>query len=394
SFSGNPSLRINNTNAAVSARLSVGLQTFDLDLPAGPYVRVEGRGLVLTALGQTLSGDFAFEQVTSLGANGVPNGGDDIEVVRVGATNVTLALGDGATDVLTVSSGSGAIFVVPGRVFGEITGTVALAVPSIWLTGAFKLQFNTGAVAVQETLRVGVVPVQVQLPAGPYVRVAGTGVGVSLLGQTLTGDFAFERTVDTGTTPANGLPAGPYVRIEGGATGSPVTLNALGQQLRGRFVFEETTNSLNQRIVRVAASGVEMSFANGSLVVRNGDGVLLFLPSGTAGRLSADVGLAANTGVALRGSFAPEFNTTGQAVSQPLRIGANTTNLDPPAGPFLRVSGQGVSLVVAGQTLSGDFAFEQITLGPGPNVFDPADDIHALRIAATQVSLSLGDGSV
>src|SRR5207247_333071 len=345
SFSGNPSLRINNTNAAVSARLSVGLQTFDLDLPAGPYVRVEGRGLVLTALGQTLSGDFAFEQVTSLGANGVPNGGDDIEVVRVGATNVTLALGDGATDVLTVSSGSGAIFVVPGRVFGEITGTVALAVPSIWLTGAFKLQFNTGAVAVQETLRVGVVPVQVQLPAGPYVRVAGTGVGVSLLGQTLTGDFAFERTVDagghpvvrlqgnnvtlglggngtpvlqltdgagsfvvrsagtagqlsanvalnvpgvslsgtfalfvnTGTTPAIGLPAGPYVRIEGGATGSPVTLNALGQQLRGRFVFEETTNSLNQRIVRVAASGVEMSFANGSLVVRNGDGVLLFL---------------------------------------------------------------------------------------------------------------------
>src|SRR2546430_1071445 len=55
-----------------------------------------------------------------------------------------------------------------------------------------------GRAAVHETLRVGVVPVQVQLPQGPYLRVAGTGVGLTLVGQTLSGDFAFERTLDAG----------------------------------------------------------------------------------------------------------------------------------------------------------------------------------------------------
>ncbi|PYQ02014.1 MAG: hypothetical protein DMF83_24450, partial [Acidobacteria bacterium] len=166
-------------------------------------------------------------------------------------------------------------------------------------------------------------------------------------------------------------------------------------QLSGRFAFEEIRNSLGQRIVRMAATGVEMSFANSMLVVHNGEGVLLILPAGVAGRLSAQVGLAANSGVSLRGSFSLEFNTTSAAISQTFRIGANTTVLDLVAGPFLRVSGDDVSLVVAGQTLSGNFAFEQITTGRGQDgIPGTPDDILALRIAATDVSLSLGDGSV
>ncbi|PYN91696.1 MAG: hypothetical protein DMD91_33745, partial [Candidatus Rokuibacteriota bacterium] len=341
SLRGDFGLRINNTNAAVHERLTVGLDSFDLDLPAGPYVRVQGDGVVLTVLGQTLTGNFAFEQVTSLGANGVPGGGDDVQVVRVGATGVALALSDGATDLLTVSNASGAIFVTPTSVFGEITGAVALNVPGISVSGTLEIQLNTGAAAVQETLRVGVVPVQVRLPAGPYLRVAGTGIGLTVVGQTLSGDFAFERTLDasghpivhlqasnvtaglggngtpvlaltggsgnlvvtsTGTAgqlsgsvvlnvpgvslsgtialsvnttaaPANGLPAGPYLRVEAGTAASAATLSVLGQQLSGRFAFEEIRNSLGQRIVRMAATGVEMSFANSMLVVHNGEGV-------------------------------------------------------------------------------------------------------------------------
>src|SRR5207249_6727762 len=394
---------------------------------------------------------------------GVPGGGDDVQVVRVGATGVALALGNGAADLLTVSNASGAIFVMPASVFGEITGAVALNVPGISVSGTLEIQLNTGPMAVHETLRVGVVPVQVQLPQGPYLRVAGTGVGLTLVGQTLSGDFAFERTLDAGghaivrlqasnvsaglggngtpvlaltggsgslvvtstgtagqlsgnvvlnvpgvslsgpialsvnttAAPANGLPPGPYLRVEAGTAASAATLSVLGQQLSGRFAFEEIRNSLGQRIVRMAATGVEMSFANSMLVVPNGEGVLLILPAGVAGRLSAQVGLAANSGVSLRGSFSLEVNTTSAAISQTFRIGANTTVLDLVAGPFLRVSGDDVSLVVAGQTLSGNFAFEQITTGRGQDgIPGTPDDILALRIAATDVSLSLGDGSV
>src|SRR2546422_2900193 len=163
SFSGDFSLRINNTNAAINERLTVGLDSFDLDLPIGPYVRVQGDDVVLTVLGQTLTGNFAFEQVTSLGANGVPGGGDDVQVVRVGATGVALALGNGAADLLTVSNASGAIFVMPASGLGEMTGAVALNVPGISVSGTLEIQLNTGPMAVHETLRVGVVPVQVQL---------------------------------------------------------------------------------------------------------------------------------------------------------------------------------------------------------------------------------------
>ena len=314
---------------------------------------------------------------------------------------MALALGAGAGDLLTVSDASGAIFVMPASVFGEITGAVALNVPGISVSGTLEIQLNTGPMAVHETLRVGVVPVQVQLPQGPYLRVAGTGVGLTLVGQTLSGDFAFERTLDAGghaivrlqasnvsaglggngtpvlaltggsgslvvtstgtagqlsgnvvlnvpgvslsgtialsvnttAAPANGLPPGPYLRVEAGTAASAATLSVLGQQLSGRFAFEEIRNSLGQRIVRMAATGVEMSFANSMLVVHNGEGVLLILPAGVAGRLSAQVGLAANSGVSLRGSFSLEFNTTSAAISQTFRIGANTTVLDLVAGP-------------------------------------------------------------
>src|SRR5206468_10983824 len=277
-----------------------------------------------------------------------PGGGDGIQVVRLGATHVALALGAGAGDLLTVSDASGAIFVMPASVFGGFTVAVALNVPGISFSGTLKFQLNTGPMAVHETLRVGVVPVQVQLPQGPYLRVAGTGVGVTVVGQTLSGDFAFERTLDAGghaivrlhasnvsaglggngtpvlaltggsgnlvvtsagtagqlsgsvvlnvpgvslsgtiallvntmAAPANGLPAGPYLRVEAGTAASAATLSVLGQQLRRRFAFEEIRNSLGQRIVRVAATGVEMSFADGMLVVHNGEGVLLILPAG------------------------------------------------------------------------------------------------------------------
>src|SRR5207247_9478841 len=103
----------------------------------------------------------------------------------------------------------------------------------------------------------------------------------------------------------------------------------------------------------MAATGVEMSFANSMLVVHNGEGVLLILPAGVAGRLSAQVGLAANSGVSLRGSFSLEFNTTSAAISQTFRIGANTTVLDLVAGRLLGVCGGGARSVVGGPPRGG-----------------------------------------
>ena len=57
---------------------------------------------------------------------------------------------------------------------------------------------NNTSAAVSESVQVGGATLAVSLPAGPYVRVAGTGVTLRVAGQRLSGDFSFERVAVTG----------------------------------------------------------------------------------------------------------------------------------------------------------------------------------------------------
>jgi len=73
------------------------------------------------------------------------------------------------------------------------------------LSGTLVVEINNTDEAIDEVFFVGGLPVPFQIEAGNYVRVSGTGVHVEVLGQTLTGNFAFEeRTVDRDGTPGNG----------------------------------------------------------------------------------------------------------------------------------------------------------------------------------------------
>ena len=48
---------------------------------------------------------------------------------------------------------------------------------------------------------------------------------------------------------------------------------------------------------------------------------------------------------------------TGEAFTRDVKVGGDKVELDLPAGPYTKFEGAG-SLVVAGQTLSGDFALK------------------------------------
>ncbi|CAB5080406.1 hypothetical protein D3OALGB2SA_510, partial [Olavius algarvensis associated proteobacterium Delta 3] len=472
-FRGDVSLAINNTNVAVSETSTVAGETLTLDLPFGPYLRVEGTGVELDVLDQTLSGDFSFEQVTSLGANGVPdadpNTGDDVAVVRVAAANVSLSMGDATNELLHLSNGQGALFITPQGLAGEVVGTLALNVPNVSLTGNVSLQFNNTGAAVSEVFKVGPIPVPLELPAGPFVRVAGTDLELTIAEQTMTGDVAITQTTDglgrtvllvaiehltvrlgrtngsailevtatsgefmftedgtagslenvsvalnvpgarlegtfhlrinTTPDPVDGLPAGPYLRVEG----EQVQLSILGQTLNGTFAFESITRN-GQQIVRVAASDVSLFLgSNGGtdgdpgddagLQIVNGQGVFLLLPAGVAGRISATISLRPDT-ISLSGVFTLEINTAPVRIAESFQIGASTTQLDLPIGPFLRVTGDDVSIAVLGQQLQGDFVVEQVVIGRGDdNLPGTDDDEKAVRISVSNVSLSLGDGA-
>jgi hypothetical protein len=100
-----------------------------VSLPAGPYLRFEGTGIVLTVLGQTLSAAaLTVDRATTAGP------GAPVDMLRLAATGVQLAMG-GASPVLTVSDGTALLLVKGGVLAGTVSGTVAVTVPQVELRG-------------------------------------------------------------------------------------------------------------------------------------------------------------------------------------------------------------------------------------------------------------------
>src|SRR5207249_11623852 len=124
---------------------------------------------------------FAFDHGTSA---------DD---VRIAASNVTLDLGGGSTGPVRVVGGEGVLLLTGAGIAGELSGTVVVTVPGVSVGGAFSIAMNTTASPVSAAVTVGGQAVGVDLPAGPYLRVTGINTTLTVLGQTLTGNFAFER---------------------------------------------------------------------------------------------------------------------------------------------------------------------------------------------------------
>ena len=237
----------------------------------------------------------------------------DQQVVRIGLSGVTLAFG-GATPVLTVTNGGGALLLTAAGVAGSLQGTIAVAIPQVSLTGALAVEFNTIASPVDEILQVAGSPVPLKLPGGPYVRVAGTGIDLQIAGQILRGDIELRRST-----------------------------NAAGQVT--------TQVKLENVVVRLGGTAASPIVT----ITQNGPGTFIVSPAGIAGALGVAVQVTV-PGVSLTGTFALQINTTTTAQT------VSTVAL--PAGPFLRVSGTG-RLAVLGQELSGSFAVEQATTATG-----------------------------
>ena len=104
--------------------------------------------------------------------------------------------------------------------------------------------------------------------------------------------------------------------------------------------------------------------ANPVVLITNAKGALLFDLTGLTGQGSASVALAASTGVSLSGIFEFAINTKTTPVHKQVNLADGSALLvDLPAGPFVRVQGQNVTLQAAGETLKGDFVITQLQAG-------------------------------
>ena len=328
-----------------------------VDLPAtGQFLRVEGTNIKLTVAGQTLRGSFSFEQRTLA---------DGTRIVLLAFADVALSLGGSpSTDaqpvppdaLITLTITQGAALIVPGGLAARLDGALTLGGPlqgTLDFVGPFHLSINTTTLPVHQNVTVGGMPIALDLPAGPYLRIAGG-------------------------------------RNDDGS-GSPIQLNVLGQTLEGNFTFEQMTNSAGQTIVRVGASGVGLDLGGGVVRVTGGQGSFVLAPDGIAGDLAATVALNLPGDASFEGQFRIALNQTNHVVNQSLNVGGQTLTLNLPAGPYLRVEGQGITLHIAGQTLGGDFAFERVTSGgPDKDLATTANNVQVIRIGAANVHLSLG----
>ncbi|HEY3484876.1 MAG TPA: hypothetical protein VGK49_05795, partial [Ilumatobacteraceae bacterium] len=442
SFTGGTfSVAFNTGAAAVDTTIEVGGVESSFELPGGPYLRVELRRTVATTpvklvvLGQAIEGEFALESAT--GTSG--------SILRIAATNVALRFTTGTTtttDVFTLTNGEGFVVVNSTGVGASIRGTAALNVPGVSVSADLHILVNTSTTtAIDETFSVGTRTIRVLVDSGPYVKVTGTNVTLSVAGQSLRGDISFEQAAGTttitlenttlelgdggatfltatilegqftisttaGVTNVTGniaasldvdVPnvdlhadlievtvdsAAGLLEIAVGETGDPATLTVLGQRISAVVRARSTTSATGERHVLLAISEASVDFntePDGS-----GDSLLSF--SNGSGIVSIR-----STGTA--GRISLEDVTAGLTeltlVADLFEVEFNTDaaavnasfggqSIGVPGGPYVQVRVLGLELAIAGViTLGADVVIRQ--------------DVDTLDIAATNVSAVIGD---
>src|SRR5439155_762963 len=252
------------------------------------FVRIAGTGISINIAGQTLSGDFTFEQKTNAASQ---------KVVRVNAKNINLSLGNG---LVTVSGGS-ALFVIGTSGFaGKFSGAVTLGVPNVSFAANLTVEVNNTGAAVNQIIG----------------------------GDTLT------------------LSAGQYVRV----TGSAVQINVLGQTITGNFTLEKGTTASGEQVIKVAIIDATLQIKSGATTfvnVTDADGGFIISSRGVAANLIIS-GLTLNipglTGNALSADkIELQFNSMTSPVNDTLMVrdatgATQSVTLNLPAGPFVSVT--------------------------------------------------------
>ena len=104
------SLKVNTTDQEVDEVVEILGQVKPINVPAGPYVKVNAVGAGLSIVGlQLITGDFGFEQKEEQGS----------QVVTIEAANVAFDFGDAVGSVVTFHSGAGIFILRDGQLSGE-----------------------------------------------------------------------------------------------------------------------------------------------------------------------------------------------------------------------------------------------------------------------------------
>ena len=248
----------------------------------------------------------------------------------------SLSAGTGTTQSIGMDHGQGLLVATASGLAGHVSGHVTTNVGAdLSITGTLGLTVNTTAAAVTTSLTVGGVTQTLTVAAGPYLRFEGTGLTVTVLGQTLTGDVAVEKA-----TP----------------------------------LLADGTADTTRSVLRLTATNVTLTLGGATPVVSLTQGTAVLLLTGTtvAGRVTGTLAVAIPQ-VSLTGDLALEVNTGSTAVNETFRIGsaAPVTLVLPAAGtggPYVQVRAPGSP---SSSSVSGSAATWP-SPGPSPAAYRPS----------------------
>ena len=342
SVSGLFSVVINDTNVAYNQTINVNGTSVLVNVPIGPYLRVTAKGntsdadttndhATMVVLGITLTGDFDYERRQTT------TGGE--QVVTVAGADLSFDLGSVSNDLISVSNGTAAFIITNAGLAGTSTATITENIPGVTLGGTFAVSLNNTNAPVNETISISGGPTQtINLPAGPFLQLSGTGATIGFLGVTLTGNFTLKQ--DTAVS---------------------------GRQL-----------------IAVTANSVNFNFGTSIVTLTNGSGDFLITDDGIAGQ--GQITAAVNAfGGGFSHTFQWSFNTTGGPVDE---VVIDPITLDLPSGPFNTIdtgSVVGISVPIGSytQTINGRLILSMV---PGaPNY---------VTVAASSVSATIGSGAI
>ncbi|MDC0273053.1 hypothetical protein OAK93_01630, partial [bacterium] len=266
SASGNFRVLVNSLKTSVNETITVRDVTRSIQIRAGPVVNVIGINAQLMVGEQALQGGFSFETLA--------DGGLSIEVI-----SASLFLTANGSTLVNVSGANGDLIADVDGSDGVLTvGSAVFNIPGISVSSSMmSVELNTRFTAVNRIANLDGQSVDLDLPAGPFVRVSVLDGSLTLFGITDAGE-------DAG--------------------------------LSGNFFFEKSDGVLVLAASEVTVA-VDLDGNGGELT--DGEGAFVLRQDGLAGVLKGSLSLAVS-GVAAGAEIFLRINNTRSAVSETITL--------------------------------------------------------------------------
>ena len=249
-LSGNLNVVMNTTGEAFTEEFVVaGDGTTRQGIEAGNFFQLVGENLSLQIAGQELAGDISLRNETL---------DDGSSITVLGLSAISADFGDGTNVFLNLSDGSGLLRVTPEGVAGQFKVLVTTDPSLAFSLDVDQLQVavNTTNAAVRETIVLGSETLTLDLPAGPYFRVAAIGAELIIADQSFAANVSFQQSTTNGETETRVVITRASLQL--GAADNPFLTLSNG---RGVLLIKSFTDSAG------AASSGLVGTISGSIAV-------------------------------------------------------------------------------------------------------------------------------